>query len=484
MISRYFIKSSLIYSVIGALPLASSIVLLPFYTNMLTTVQFGELALYIAFTGIMQLLVNFSLDQYLGTHWVDFKDDIRRAKENVGTVVSLLLLFGLMFVLVFIFTGEPIFSSFSGLTKNKTILTFFPWGFMSLLTAIFNSLFKSYTALLVYQQRPVRFFWLNIFNFVLTIGISLSVLYYKPFSLAGPMYGRLLSGVGIFLLALFYFVKEFGISFHIKLIKGMAVFCFPLLVSYILYWVSANVDRYIIAYFLSASDVGIFVFAIQCTLILDFFHSGLTASIFPKVFNLWKENNSNYSTNEVNRYFNGFTAITLLIIPVLVIILPLIIPLVVKNTNFYLTFNFLAILFAGYALSGLSVYFLAPIMYFKKTKALPKVFFFSSVFQIIATVGLIHYFGLIGAVWAKFLVKPVQLLLLFIESRKIYDYKINLWKLVYTPVIFVVIVMISQFTASPETRVFFETGQLVIVFVMVSLVYRKELIPIIRERFR
>ena len=482
MISKQFIKSSFIYSVIGALPLASSIILLPFYTNMLTTDQFGLLALYIAFTAIMQILVNFSLDQYLGIHWIDFQDNAQKARENVGTVVSLLLLIGIFFLLVFLISGEPVFSSFSKFTSNKTNLEFYPWGFMSLLTAIFNSLFKSYTALLIYQQRPVRFFWLNIFNFVLTIGISLSVLFYNPFSLAGPMYGRLLSGLGIFLLALFFFIQEFGISFHKKLLKGIVVFCSPLFVYFILSWIAGNVDRYIIAYFLNASDVAIFVFAIQCTFLMEFFQSGLSSSIYPKVFNIWKEKNINYGTLEANRYFNGFTAITLLIVPVIVIALPLIIPIVVKNKDYYHTFNFLAILFAGYALSGLRAYFWAPLVYFKKTKALPKIFLFSAVFQILASIGLIYFFGLIGAVWANFLVKPLQVIFMYIESRKVFDYKFNLWKLVYLPIIFIAVVLISESIASDDTRLFVEAGQLVVAIVMVFLVYRKEVIPIIRER--
>ena len=483
MISKQFIKSSFIYSVIGALPLASSIILLPFYTNMLTTDQFGLLALYIAFTAIMQIMVNFSLDQYLGIHWIDFQDNVQKAKENVGTVVSLLLLIGFLFLLVFVISGESFFSSFSGFTKNKTNLEFFPWGFMSILTAIFNSMFKSYTALLIYQQRPIKFFWLNIFNFILTIGISLSILYYKPFSLAGPMYGRLLSGLGIFVLALFFFIKEFGIAFHIKLLKGIVVFCLPLFVYFILSWIAGNVDRYIIAYFLNASDVGIFVFAIQCTFLMEFLQSGLSSSIYPKVFNIWKEKNINYGTLEANRYFNGFTAITMLIVPVLVIALPLIIPIVVKNKDYYLTFNFLAILFAGYALGGLRAYFWAPLMYFKKTKALPRIFFFSAVFQIAASIGLIYFYGLMGAVWANFLVKPVQVLLMFNESRKVFDYKFNLWKLVYLPIIFIGVVVVSELVASKETRLFFEVGQLLIAVFMVSIAYRKELSPIISERF-
>jgi O-antigen/teichoic acid export membrane protein len=483
LISKQFIKSSFIFSVIGALPLASSIILLPFYTNMLTTDQFGVLALYITLTVIMQVLVNFSLEQYVGIHWIDFQKNVQKAKENVGTVVSLLFIIGIVFLVIFIISGKSLFSSFSAFTRNKTSLEFYPWGFMSLLTAIFNSLFKSYTTLLIYQQRSIRFFWLNIFNFVLTIGLSLSILFYHPFSLAGPMYGRLLSGLGIFLMALFFFVKEFGISFHKKLLKGIAVFCFPLLVYSILSWIAGNVDRYIIAYFLKASDVGVFVFAIQCTLLLDFFQSGLSSSIYPKVYNIWKEKNINYGTIEVNRYFNGFTAITLLIIPALVITLPLAIPVVVKNKDFYLTFNFLAILFAGYALSGLRAYFWAPLLYFKRTKALPKIFLFSAVFQIFAGIGLIYYFGLIGAVWANFLVKPIQIIFIYLESRKVFDYKFNRWKLVYLPMMFIAVVLLSESLATNKTRLFLEAGQFVIAVSMVFLVYRKEVIPVIRQRF-
>ena len=120
MISKQFIKSSFIYSIVGALPLFSGIVLLPFYTNMLTTAQFGMLALYIAFAAIMQLVVNFGLEQYLGTNWVDFKDNVQTARENVGTVVSLLLIIGLIVLAVFAFSGAPVFSAFTKLTGNKT----------------------------------------------------------------------------------------------------------------------------------------------------------------------------------------------------------------------------------------------------------------------------------------------------------------------------------------------------------------------------
>jgi O-antigen/teichoic acid export membrane protein len=90
LITKSFIKSSFVYSVIGALPLASSVLLLPFYTNYLTKEQYGYLALYIAFTGIVQIFVNYGLEHYSGIIYVENKDDVQKTKEHIGTVVSLL----------------------------------------------------------------------------------------------------------------------------------------------------------------------------------------------------------------------------------------------------------------------------------------------------------------------------------------------------------------------------------------------------------
>lgn len=465
------------------MPLASGIILLPFYTNFLTTEQFGLLALYIAFTAIMQIIVNHGLDSYIGIHYIENKDNIKKIREIIGTSVVLLFFIAVVFLLIFFITGNTLFSYFSGLTKNKTLLEFYPWGFMSLLTAIFNSLFKTYTTLLIYQQRPARFFLLNIFNFVLTIGISLPILLYEPYSLNGPMYGRLLSGLGIFLLALFFFIKEFRLSFHKKLLRGIIVFCYPLLIYFILVWIVGNVDRYIIAYFLNTSDIGIFDFAIKCTFLLEFFQSGLSSSVYPKIFTIWKDQDVRHSTMETNRYFNGFTAITMLIIPVLVIVLPLIIPLVVNNKDYFITFNFLAILFAGYTLSGLRAYFTAPLMYFKKTKALPRVYFFSAIFQVILTIYFIKHFGLMGAVWAFFAVRLLQVVFLYIESRKIFRFTFNTTKQIFLPAFYILLVILSEIFMIEKYRMLTQIIQMIIICTLVLWVYRREISMVAKPVF-
>jgi len=315
LISNKFIKSSFIYSVIGALPLASSVILLPFYTNYLTTEQFGLLALYIAFTGIIQIIANFGLDNFIGISYIDLKNDKKALKDIISTILSLLIFIGIFVLLILSLAGNTVFVYYSSLTIHQTTILFYPWGLFCVITGIFNGIFRTYINLLIFQERSTRFFWMNILNFTLTIGISLIILFNKPYSLEGPIYGRLLSGIGIFILAVYFFIKEFGISFKSKLLKEIILYCYPVLTYAILIWIVGNIDKYIFAAYLPTFDLALFDFAVKCTLFIEFLHNGLTASIYPKVLKIWKDLNIKHSTQEVNKYFNSISAIVIVLLP-------------------------------------------------------------------------------------------------------------------------------------------------------------------------
>mgnify|MGYP001357009235 CR=1 FL=1 len=187
---------------------------------------------------------------------------------------------------------------------------------------------------------------------------------------------------------------------------------------------------------------------------------------------------------EINRYYNGITALFLLVIPVFILVLPVLIPLVIHKEIYYQAFGFLAILAAGYATRVWFYMFLAPLMFFKRTSALPRVFVISAIFNILAGITLIHFFGIIGAVWTNFMVKPVQALLMYLECRKVYTFRINAFKLFYTPAIYILLVVISESLAPPELKFQIEIGQLFAAIVLVYIAYRKELIPLVAKYFK
>lgn len=470
MISKHFLKSSLIYSIFGALPLASSIILLPFYTNLLTNNDFGLLAIFISFTLLIQVFVNFSFDSMVGIHYIELKGQPEKLKKYISTVYITLILIGAVFTALSFITGPQIF-----IWIFKGQIAFFPYGFMCVITAVFNSFFKTYTFLLINQQRPIRFMWLNLFNFILTLFISIVGLYLYPQTLIGPMYGRLLSGSGIFLLALIYFISESGIQFKLKELKGAVSFCAPIVVYLSMIWVISYIDRFIINYFNDPALVGIFDFSVKCTLLIDFVHGGLISAIYPKVYSIWKEQNIKHSTSEVNKYFHSLSALNLLMIAATILFIPLIVPLVVTNENYYLSFQFLPILSVSFITRAMMNMYIAPLYFFKKTIVLPKVFFITAVFQFIISFFMVKYFGLWGAVWAILLVKPIQLIIMWYESNKIFKFSFNPVKLIYLPLIYSILVITTNYFLKDLNYYLINSISFITVCLLIFFVYKNEI---------
>lgn len=434
MISSRFFKSSLIYTIGGAMPMATGLVLLPFYTDLLTIETYGVLMLYVGFNLLMQVATTYALDAYIGVHFIDVKDNPAAARKLIGAVTGLLLVLGAVIIPLAGLAGKPVFDVAYNTAGN---LDFYPWGFMSVAIGFFNGVFKAATNLMIFRQEPGKYMWYSTANFVLMIGFSLAGLYMYPGELIGPMYGRLFASLGIFLMAMWFLIKEYGISFSFKNITGLHKFCAPYMIYLVLVWIIANVDRLIINDAMDAGKVGLFDFAVRCTLLIDLLQNGLISAVNPVVFSMWKDSGKNEVSTESNRYFNVYTAASVLFAAGFSFIIPLVIPLVVKNESFYASFVFMGVLGSGFAMRGLYHYYLSPILYMKKTKLLPVAFACSAAIQIPLTMWMARAYQLDGVVWASIIVKGLQALFLYLVIRTSFKFRFNPMKMFVLPALFI-----------------------------------------------
>jgi len=479
MISRTFLKSSFIYTIVGSLPYAAGFLLLPWLTRFLTPEQFGINALYISLMYLIQIIASFGLDMAVGTIYFDHKDSREQMRSFLGTLFIGLLIIG---VFTFFFFALGGFRLFTLMFRSGDYLDLVPFGMITIVSAVFNSVFKTYSTLLIYQQRPERFFWLNISNFGLTIAATLSILYLYPYTLFGPIVGRLVPAIVSAIAAAIALAAEYGLAWDSSYVKKIFRVSYPILIYGVLTWVINYIDRFIIMGILGdPTIVGIYDIAIKLVLFLDLIMAGLINTVNPKVFSIWKAGNLHGSTPEVNRYYSGLTAFFMLVIPAFVLLAPIVIPVIITNKVYFSSFQYLAILAAGYITRVWFFMFMAPVLYFKKTGSLPKVLLFSSAFEILAGILLMKQFGIIGMVWTFFLVKPVQAFFLFLESRKFFDFNVNRVKIYYLPLLFMAIVIGSEWMATETTRIYFHAAQLLASMTLVWLAYRREILPLVRK---
>jgi O-antigen/teichoic acid export membrane protein len=226
---------------------------------------------------------------------------------------------------------------------------------------------------------------------------------------------------------------------------------------------------------LDERDVGIYDLAVKCLIFIEFLQMGLASSITPVIFGKLKDAGISHSTTDINRYYNVFTALTGIVTPLMVVLVPLIVPLIIRDANYYEAFSFIGIIGAGYLFKGLYLQFLNVLLFFKQTRFLPWILFFSSIVHVGLTVWFVRWWGITGAAWANLAAKPFQIVFLYYYGRKFFQFKLNTFKMIWLPVMYVLMVVVFQYFVTTYNAVLIYTVQFLVSFGLILLVYRKEL---------
>ena len=471
MISSRFIKSSVLITVGNALPLLSGIVLLPFYINVLSTELFAQLAIYISITLLAQIIFGFGLEAYINIIPIKFKDDHSLLQKGISSLFTITLILGFFFIFFTFFTGNFLFEN---IFDNQ--FSFFPFGFLSIITAFFNNFFKLHNNLLLGQQKINEYFTANVVNFFATLTISLIGLFYFNNSLWGPILGRFLSGIIIFLISLYGFIKNYKFKLQFDFLKKAFEFSIPMFLFFVFNWAMNYFDRIIIENNMPLEDLAVYDFATKCSLPLEFLQNGLFAAIAPLIYKIWTDTNAKQSTLEVNRYFNGYSAIFLILTPLSCLLIPMVVPFVIHKEIYFESFKYIGIIAVGYCFKAYYFVYYIVVLYHNKTKIMPVVFLILATLQITLMLVSTKYFGIMGIILSSLIVKIIQPIVMSIFTKNIFSYSFNKLKIIYLPLLFLGFVLITHYFINTFSIYLIYSAQLLFALCAVYLVYKNELI--------
>ncbi len=454
MISRKFFSSSIYFTLFSGLPLASGLILLPFYIATLDKQVFGVLTLYLAITLFFQAIILFATEQKSAVDYFKFQSTPEQQKQ----ILSTNLLSGTGFALL-VFILAMILGYFNDSFLSQNNLQWHPYLWMCIVTSFCNALFKQYTQFLIYSDKTGEYVIVNLINFIATIGISLWGLERYGNSVEGPMLGRLYSGFIIFLLGILYIYRHVGFKFNPQEARTLLTFVWPIILYFIFTWISSYADRFIINHYLSTEFSGIFDFVTKCTLGVEFILGGLINVVYPKVYHYFNKKD-NYTTAEISRiinhYFNATIGVVFLAIIFTIVVIPIIVPWIIHKENYIEALVFLPILCVSLLLRMVFYVYYAPAVYYKKTKLLPLNLAIATVVQLIFSVILISWLGLLGAVIAYALAKFFTSFTFYLSVRKISPFKYSFSQQLLFPLIITAISIafyVFQWTSYVEVLV-------------------------------
>jgi len=483
VISKKFIKSSLTYTLAGALPMASAIILLPFYILYLPTSAYGALSMCLAFSIFVQIVVTYSFDTSLYIHYHELKDRPAALRSFISASFVFMLGWGLAVGVLLSVTGQLIFSYLN----PKETLSFFPYGLISVGVGIFQAIIKVHGNLLQTREKPEPFLWSNLGYFILIAVTTIVGLKMFPDSLIGPLGGRLVAG---FIVSLWVYGRvfgEFGIHLKTPWENTSARFNAFTFVYQLQQWAINYFDRFLIGVFLPLAQVGIYDFAVKCLAGIDLLLNGLNASITPKIIQLINKQEKKGSTTEVNRYYYGQLSVIMILISLCILILPIGIYVMInwfgKKSDYAQAIPYLPFLAILYIFKSMRLYFVVPYNVLKKMDRLTFISIVVSLTKIVLLFLVIKPWHINGVIAASFVVAIMEIIMLWMFLTKDYHYTFNGFKLLGAPLLLIAIIVLFESLILQEYALYIHLFYNALCFGLLYYAYRNELALLTPSKF-
>lgn len=260
----YLAKNVVLFSISGFVPKILTVILVPLYTNFLTTAEYG-----------VSDLINTTVSMLIPVFTVDIQDAVMRFamdskydRKDVFTVAIRIILAGTAVVGL----GAFLLSLFniSGL-KNRYLFFFFAMYFA-------NALNRSVSLFCRGIDKVNVMVVASIMESALTLGFNILFLVVFNWGLSGFLLANLIGSIAgltcCFVGAKLY--RYIGVSVSDGVCKDMVGFSIPLVFSTMAWWVNSASDRYILSWISGVAVSGLYAVSYKIPSILSVFQNVLS----------------------------------------------------------------------------------------------------------------------------------------------------------------------------------------------------------------
>ncbi|OHR74229.1 hypothetical protein HMPREF3291_04390 [Bacillus sp. HMSC76G11] len=342
MMRNNLFQNTFIYTIGNLLSKIIGFLMLPVYTNYLTTSQFGRFDLLVTAVTLMLPIVTLQISDAAYRFLVDEEDD--REKEKVitnafyGLLINVVVGF-LVVMLILMFTYQITY------TRSEFILFF--------LLAFSNLLFVFLQQVIRGLKSNKEFAMSGIINALLLALLNILFLVFLDLEYIGLLLANILA----YFLAVAYIFIKINIFKYIKLklfnagmYRILILYSIPLIPNLISWWAINFSDRMLISYYLGVDQNGIYAIANRFSTILFFMTT---------VFNLaWQESailsfkdrdKDNYYTEIFGKYLRFLFSTILILISGIGIAVPLILNESYQEAQFIIPFLFYGVVFSAFS---------------------------------------------------------------------------------------------------------------------------------------
>ena len=440
---KLFVQRIGLFGLTNILVSLSSLVLLPFLTQNLTTQDYAIWTIFIVTVGIIPLIVTLGLP-YSMVRFLAIKTEIEDIKEEFYSILFLLLLVGLITSIILLLLSKQIASIlFKGNAVISTLLALTTLA--SIIYISFSSFFRTF------QQMKIISI-LSLIQTYLMVAIVVFLLE-SGYKIEGAAFGYFIAQFIVALASIWLVLRQIGFKFpKFKSIRKYLSFGMPTIPGNLSSWIVDTSDRYLILFILGTTFVGYYAPAYTLGIIITMFAAPFSF-ILPALLSRYYDQNK---IEEVKKHLDySIKYFMLLAIPAVFGLSFLSKPLLLVIThkpelaqNGYFITPFVAL---GALLVGLYGIIVQILILEKKTKIMGSQWMIAAALNVGLNIVFIPRFGIIAAAISTMAAYMFTLAVTLIYSQKYikikFDFKFLSKSLIASILMSAVILFINPVSA-------------------------------------
>lgn len=443
-------KNTLLFTINSFGSKLITFLLVPLYTNVLSTNDYGTADLMTSTAQLLIPLLTLNIQDAVLRFSLDKTKDPKKIISVGCTINSIAMC--LLGVVLFLLSYSRILS----FEKEYLIFLFFSFAF----GGIQNSLQMYMKAVdnvkvLVYSGLASTLFSC-VSNLLLLLVFKIGILGYLISNLVGHF-------VAIFIMFLFGKIyQDVRFTTDTKLIKEMFIYSAPLAINSVAWWINTASDKYIITFFCGAAINGIYSVAYKVPTILSTFQT-----IF---YNAWSVSAiTEFDKDDKDGFIGNIYSLYVCVSTIgcsVILIFNKFLASILYAKDFYEAWRCVPFLLLGVAFNGIALFEGCLFTAVKKTKDVSRTTLVGAIVNTIANFALIPFFSSIGAAFATMIGYFTVWLVRTISLQQIIRMKVNWVK----QAICITILAVQVFLALIPNSITFSV-QIVCIILLVSLQY-------------
>ncbi|MCK5706707.1 MAG: oligosaccharide flippase family protein [Candidatus Aureabacteria bacterium] len=414
MSSRKPLINTIIYTFSSFLRKSISFLLIPVYTRVLTTQDYGVVGIITGVYTVLNVFFNLSLDSAIVRFYFNKNSVSDYHKKLYGSIITVIIALGIIFSMFFVSTAKWIISPF---LKGIEI---YPYFYLGIIIVATTPMFTIHQNILKAQQNGLRFATQNLSRYTMQLLlILLFVVVYKTGAL-GVLGARAITGMVFYVFSLVILTKNYGLHFNKPILKETMSYSIPLIPNKIALFVSLAINTVVINSYKSTSDVGIFHVGSQFAMIILVFIQSIATACLPWCFDQL-ENHGMDGKKKIIRIFNMLLIMFSTFALITSLFMEEIIKFVVSESfgTAWIVYSFLTFTYVFHIIKNV---WLVPLLYNKKgTKFIPISTYVNVILILIFSLLLIPRYGIIGAGISTLLARFISSFVMMYFSRKVED---------------------------------------------------------------